>query len=72
MTVEHLKQSWGARPFIPFRIIFPGGTVDVPHPEYLAFSHTGRIAFVSLPDERLMRVDVALITALEELQTAEH
>jgi len=68
MTVQHFKEVWGARPFIPFRIIFPGGPAVVEHPEFPSFSQTGRIAFVSLPDERLLRIDVALITALEELK----
>lgn len=56
-------------PFVPFRIHYPGGpAVEVPHPDFMSFSATGRIAFVSLPDDRLMRIDVALITSLEELK----
>lgn len=72
MTVQQLKEAWAAKPFIPFRIIFPGGTADVPHPEFISFSQTGRIASVSLPDDRFLKVDVALITALEELEAAPH
>jgi hypothetical protein len=71
MTVEQVKAMKNAIPFVPFRIHYPGGSpVDVPHPDYMSFSATGRIAYVSLPDERLIRIDVALITSLEELQPA--
>ena len=69
MTVQQLKTTWDSELFIPFRIHYPGGPVlEVPHPEYMSFSPTGRIVTVLLPDERLCRVDVALITAIEELQ----
>ena len=73
MTVEQVKAVKNAIPFVPFRIHYPGGpAVEVPHPDYMSFSATGRIAFVSLPDDRLIRIDVALITSLEELQPAKH
>ena len=73
MTVNEVKAAKNAMPFVPFRIHYPGGpAVEVPHPDYMSFSATGRIAFVSLPDDRLMRIDVALITSLEELQPARH
>ncbi len=68
MTVQQIREPWARQPFVPFRIHYPGGApVEVLHPETLAFSPTGRIAFIVLPDERLIRIDVALITALEEL-----
>ena len=73
MTVEKFRQSWHAQPFVPFRIPTPGGeAVEVPHPDFLHMSPTGRIAHVSLPDERLIHIDVALITSLEELQPVRH
>ena len=69
MTVQEVKNAKNANPFVPFRIHYPGGpAVEVPHPDFMSFSATGRIAFVSLPDDRLMRIDVALITSLEELK----
>lgn len=69
MTVEEVRKIKNAVPFVPFRIHYPGGAaVEVPHPDYMSFSATGRIAFISLPDDRLIRIDVALITALEELK----
>ena len=73
MTVQEVKAAKNAMPFVPFRIHYPGGpAVEVPHPDYMSFSATGRIAFVSLPDDRLMRIDVAPITSLEELQPTRH
>ena len=73
MTVQEVKAAKNAMPFVPFRIHYPGGPpVEVPHPDYMSFSATGRIAYVSLPDDRLIRIDVALITSLEELQPTRH
>jgi hypothetical protein len=73
MTVQHLKDTVNTVPFIPFRIHYPGGpAIDVPHRDYISFSPTGRITFVALPDDRLFRIDVALITCLEELQPTAH
>ena len=73
MTVQEVKAAKNAVPYVPFRIHYPGGpAVEIPHPDYMSFSATGRIAYVSLPDDRQIRIDVALITSLEELQPAQH
>lgn len=71
MTVQKLKDAYHREPFIPFRIHYPGGAaVEVAHPEFIAFSPTGRIVTVCLPDDRSVHLDVALITALEELKVS--
>ena len=73
MTVDHIKRVKNSIPFVPLRIHYPGGApVEVPHPDFISFSATGRIAYVSLPDDRLIRIDVALITSLEELHPTAH
>lgn len=73
MTVHEIKAAKNAIPFVPFRIHYPGGSpLDVLHPDFMAFSQTGRIAYVTIPEDRLMRVDVALITSIEELQPTTH
>lgn len=73
MTVQEVKAAKNAVPFGPFRIHYPGGPpVEVTHPDFMSFSTTGRVAYVSLPDYRLVRIGVALITAIEEMQAAEH
>ncbi|HEV3409580.1 MAG TPA: hypothetical protein VG095_04765 [Chthoniobacterales bacterium] len=67
MTVTQLREWWHRTPFLPFNIIAPGrDPVHVPHPDFLTISPKGRIAEVWLKDERQVRLDVMLITALEE------
>ena len=69
MTVTEVKHAYSRQPFVPFRIHYPGGpAVDVPRPEFMMFSPTNRIVFVMLPDGRDIRIDAALISALEELE----
>ena len=69
MTVQQVQEIMHAQPFVPFRIKYPGGEpVEVPHSDFIALSRTGRIATVALQDERWIKIDVALITALEELE----
>ena len=69
MTVQQVQEIMHAQPFVPFRIKYPGGEpVEVPHSDFIALSRTGRIATVALPDERWIKIDVALITSLEELE----
>ena len=72
MTVTEMKHAYARRPFIPFRIHYPGGpAVDVTSPEFMMFSPTGRIVFAMLPDGRDIRIDTALITALEGLKMSD-
>ena len=71
MTVTEVREAYRRNPFVPFRIIIPGGpAVDVSSPEFMMFSPTNRIVFVMLPDGREIRIDSALITALEDLEVA--
>ena len=52
-----------------FRINYPGGNpVEVPHTDFIALSRTGRIASIALPDDRWIKIGVALITSIEELK----
>ena len=73
MTVQQVQEIMHAQPFIPFRIKYPGGEpVEVPQSDFIALSRTGRIATVALPDDRWIKIDVALITSLEELEPTRH
>jgi hypothetical protein len=68
MTVQQLQEIMRAQPFVPFRINYPGGSpVEVPHEDFIALSQTRRIATVALPDDRWIKIDVGLITSIEEL-----
>jgi hypothetical protein len=67
VTATHLKEWWHRSPFAAFDIIVPGReAVHVPHPDFLTVSPSGRIAEVWLDDDRQVRLDVLLITAVEE------
>ena len=57
-----------ARPAVPFRIKYPGGEpVEVPPSNFIPLSRTGRMVTVALPDDGWIKIDVTLITLLEEL-----
>lgn len=42
-----------------------GGTIDVSHPESLAYSPAGRTVVVVLPDESSQWIDLLLVTRIE-------
>lgn len=57
---------WQATPFVPFKIFLPGGKpVNVPHPDFLTISPSGRIAHVWKSGDDYTAIDIFLITALE-------
>ena len=72
MTATQLKKMWHASPFVPFRIILPGGqAIAVPHSDFLTVSPSGRIAHVWKDGDDYMAIDVFLITALEHDRSAD-
>ncbi len=66
MTIEPLRDALHAQPFRPFQLqLGDGTTVDVTHPECLAFHpKSGRIIIVALPDGGFKAIDLMLVTAL--------
>jgi len=67
MEVEELRRARSANPFVPFRVIYPGGSAEVMQPEYVGFSPSYRHACISLPDERFVRLEIEKIIRLEEI-----
>ncbi|MDX1969903.1 MAG: hypothetical protein SFV23_22205 [Planctomycetaceae bacterium] len=66
MTHERLTQAHNARPFQPFRIhLADGRTLEVPHPECLAYAPQGRTFIVVKADESFEIIDLLLVTSLE-------
>ncbi len=66
MTATRLRKMWQTTPFVPFKILLPGGkALRVTHPEFLSISPSGRIAHVWKDGDDYTAVDVFLITALE-------
>jgi hypothetical protein len=65
MTIEQLRKLHLARPFQPFVIhLADGRSLQVPHPEFLSQSPTGRTISVGLPDGTHEIVDLLLVTSL--------
>ena len=66
MNIEKLKEVHKAQPFRSFRMhIADGGTIDVTHPESLAYSPKGRTAVVVFPDDSSQWIDLLLVTRIE-------
>ena len=65
MTIQDLRKLYDERPFQPFRIhLADGRSVFVAHPEFIAFSPTGRGVIVYEPDGSFHIVDILLVTDL--------
>lgn len=66
MNIEKLKEVHQARPFRQFRLhMADGGTLDVTHPESLAYSPKGRTVIVVFPDESSQWIDLLLVSRIE-------
>ncbi len=66
VNVEKLREIHQARPFRAFRLYFAdGGTIDVTHPESLAYSSRGRTAVVVFPDDSSQWIDLLLVSRIE-------
>ena len=65
MKLEDLRHAHQSRPFRPFTIrVADGREYQVQHPEFLAFSVTGRTIVVSTPDDVYEIIDTVMITSL--------
>jgi len=69
MTSDKLKEVLKAEPFAPFRLhLADGRSIDVPHPELMAISPSGRVAYVFRQGNRHdsgHHFDVLMITDIE-------
>jgi hypothetical protein len=67
MTIEQFQEAWHQRPFRPFTShMADGRTLEVPHPDFVARSQTGRTAIVFHPQgEKWSVVDLLLMSELE-------
>ena len=63
MTVQAIQQFLEARPFRPFTLGTASGQIySVPHPEFLYFTPSRRVAHVFTDAERFDALDVLTIT----------
>jgi hypothetical protein len=68
MTINELRAHYEERPFQPFRIhAADGRSVDVDHPEFMAFSRSGRVTYVSKVGGGFETIDLLLISSLERI-----
>jgi hypothetical protein len=65
MTTTALKDAIKAQPFRAFAIHLPGRTVDITHPEQVAFPNDGVSAIVLTRDGHIHILDVREINGLE-------
>jgi hypothetical protein len=69
MTIDQIRAAHRAHPFRPFVLhLADGRALPVRHPEFLAYSRTGRTVIVVTAEETIERVDALLIVSLEELR----
>ncbi len=65
MRIDDLKKVYQARPFKPFIIrVADGREYKVIHPEFLAFSSSGRSLVVSTPEDVFEIIDTMMIASL--------
>ncbi len=68
MTPKEIRKLYDSAPFQPFRVHMANGkSVDVPHPDFMHLSPTGRRLIVDQMDDSFEIIDVLLITSLEIL-----
>ena len=68
MTGGEIRKLFEATPFLPFRVhVANGKSVDVPHPDLMHLSPTGRRLIVDRPDDTFEIIDVLIVTSLETL-----
>jgi hypothetical protein len=65
MTIEQMRNTLGASPFRPFTIhLADGRAYNVPHPEYLSMSPSGRTLIVYGEGDAFSILDLLLVTDL--------
>jgi hypothetical protein len=66
VTIEQLREAHQARPFRPFVLrLADGQKVRVPHPEFMAFSRTGRTVSVAAENDAFKIMDLLLVTSID-------
>jgi hypothetical protein len=66
MTIEQLRTLARAEPFRPFTLhLADGKSLDVPHPDFLSHSPSGRTVIVYGEDDAFSVVDLLLVTRIE-------
>jgi hypothetical protein len=68
MTADQIRSLRDATPFRPFRVHMANGkSADVPHPDFINLSPTGRILIISRENDSFELIDTLLVTSAETL-----
>jgi hypothetical protein len=68
MTTEQIRSLFTATSFEPLRVHMANGrSIDVPHPDFMHLSPTGRRMMVDKADDSFEVIDVLLVTSVETL-----
>lgn len=71
MTIQQLRAAHRATPFKPFTVhMADGQSFNVPHPDFLSMSPTGRTVIIYQEDENFSILDLLLMTEIEMNQTS--
>jgi hypothetical protein len=71
MTIEQLRAAHQTVPFRAFTLrMADGRSFDVPRPEYLSMSPTGRTVIVYGKDDDFAILDLLLVTVIDVERTA--
>jgi hypothetical protein len=71
MTIEQLRAAHQTAPFRPFTLrMADGRSFEVPRPEYLSMSPTGRTVIVYGKDDDFAILDLLLVTVIDVEKTA--
>jgi hypothetical protein len=66
MTIEQVRNAYGAQPFQPFVIhLADGRQVPVRHRDFIMPAPSGRTMIVYQPDDSFNIIDLLLVTDLE-------
>ena len=66
MTTEQFRAALHVQPFQPFTIrMGDGRSFEVPHPDFVAHSPSGRTVIVVQPDDSFSVLDLLLMTELQ-------
>jgi hypothetical protein len=66
MTIDKIRELYGAQPFRPFTMhLADGREIIVEHPEFIAQAPSGRTIVVYQPNDSLNIIDLLLVTDLE-------
>ena len=65
MTMDAVKDALNARPFRSFALHLPGRSVDITHPEQVAFPNDRVSIIVLVPNGHIHILDVREINGLE-------